>query len=635
AEQAYLNSGVLIMRITAPSLCWMRAQLVTEQAEREALEASAYNLVYELLSGTVLEEKPLDRVIGMTTLMLLPARWKIEKGNFEGALENIAISRSLSFALSKVIQDEMGGTVEELDKEIGDPDTPPEKQKQLKGLRDFYLPLVRTGDYWTFTCDLLTYTINAKLAESQSKFQEAYRLYDEAARLEEDMRKIILVWMSLYANISTLDGIVGLDAPQHSIRSTYFQGMASLSRGDSELMKGDYAEARKHYQNANTTFDTAARSWTLQMERLNSPSQIDGRANADRERRLCLDRMRYCDAKDEMAQAQRYSAYDEFADASEHFDNAAIILNALWKDSLDRETPRNLDLFKASEMFCKGCALLEEARRVSREDIMLKAKEPIDRAVSLFEDASEPLWSKYINALRLEYEADIYKKLSNASASQKNQLQAAVYAQFAQKQASEASDIFKQLGVEKRVSGMDRLAHSMAHSVVESQALSLFSPPNPADAPMASSNNAVQSMKDQLRFGGIQPGQIISENRLETFLAEMSAIDSNLDDLKQQFGDGDLDQARYLKMEAKRIQQRSAILQKVRKELEGRDKDLDTVMQDATTGGQEERVLMDRLAEVAQRRGLTSSLIDSLTRHQGTFLPSLIEVGKQLIKLSD
>lgn len=126
-----------------------------------------------------------------------------------------------------------------------------------------------------------------------------------------------------------------------------------------------------------------------------------------------------------------------------------------------------------------------------------------------------------------------------------------------------------------------------------------------------------------------------TEERLNSLLTQAYALNSSLVDLKQQLDDGDLDEARYLKMEAKQKRLRADILQKVREELAGYDENLDTLIQDAITGGQGERALMDRLAQVAQQRELSPALIDSLTLHRGSFLSWLIEVGKQIIKQAD
>ena len=123
AERYYADTNLLAYQIQCPFLRWTRAQLLPDfkSDEREKLEAEALTQIYELLTVSALAEKPLDRVMSMTALMLYPAQWKITKGDFRGAVENIEIARSFALATTKVMADEMGSTLEELQKSPGRP----------------------------------------------------------------------------------------------------------------------------------------------------------------------------------------------------------------------------------------------------------------------------------------------------------------------------------------------------------------------------------------------------------------------------------------------------------------------------------------------------------------------------------
>jgi hypothetical protein len=78
-------------------------------------------------------------------------------------------------------------------------------------------------------------------------------------------------------------------------------------------------------------------------------------------------------------------------------------------------------------------------------------------------------------------------------------------------------------------------------------------------------------------------------------------------------------------VDAERIQ----ILIEIRRAVGGRDPDLDSIIYDAING-EEEPVLMDRLARVAERKSLARRVIDDLNRHSGTIVSWLVEVGFQI-----
>ena len=259
-ERYYAETNLLLFQAQCPLLRWMRAQLLPDfkSDEREKLESEALKQVYEMLTKSVLAKEALDRVLTMTALMLYPAQWKIAKGDFRGAIENLEIVRSLALAIPEVMEEQIGSTLEELQKALDDPDISAEEEQQLRVLLGICLPIRQSADFWKYICDLLTQTCNAKLAESQGEFQLAYNLYEIAARLEQDMLKVMLAWLSIFSNFAmTMNSPFGSNSSQYGIKATYFQGMALLNRGDHHLMENKYIDARKNYQEAKQAFKTA------------------------------------------------------------------------------------------------------------------------------------------------------------------------------------------------------------------------------------------------------------------------------------------------------------------------------------------------------------------------------------------
>ena len=496
-------------------------------------------------------------------------------------------------------------------------------------LLGIYIPIRHSADFWKYICDLLTHTCNAKLAESRQEFQEAYNFYQKAAHVEQDTLKLLLDWMSAFSNFATMvNSPFGSNSSQYGIKATYFQGMALLNRGDRQLMENNYSDAKKNYQEAKQAFKTAATLWNAIL--VDPLSQAEVLANANREKNLSEDRVFYCDAKDEMAQAQQHSAFHEFIKASEGFSNSAEIFAGLYDASFKRETVRNLKILKASEEFCKGCAFFEMARSDKREETMRVARELVDSAALLFDEASEMRWAKYIRALRFEYEADIYMKLASGAkppVSVSN-------AQLAQSKIKEAADMFRQLGMENRARDLERSVQLMTSVLMESYVLTPFSLPKPADtSPM--SQNPVQSIEDQIKFGQVERSQLDKESRLNRLFAQSSANERVLKMWTEQRDKGIIDEGRLMLMEDNLNQTRTLILQDVRKELQGLDEDFDGILRDAVAGAnrrEPDSDLIDRLVQVASRRGIDAKTVHALKENQQPdTIFWLTEIGKQLI----
>jgi hypothetical protein len=119
------------------------------------------------------------------------------------------------------------------------------------------------------------------------------------------------------------------------------------------------------------------------------------------------------------------------------------------------------------------------------------------------------------------------------------------------------------------------------------------------------------------------------EPKLRNLQARSMALGRSLDDLKERRDRGRLDDGRYTDLRTDLDRERIEILLELRQVLQGRDPDIDEVLQDAI-GGEQETLLMDRLAEVAQRKGLGHRIVDGLNRHKGTIVSWLIEIGSQL-----
>jgi hypothetical protein len=632
AERYYAETNLLLYQAQCPSLRWVRAQLLPDfrSNEREKLEAEALKQVYELLTESVLAEKQIDRVTSMTMLMLYPAQWKIAKGDFRGAIENIEIARSFALATTKVVGDEMGSTLEELQKALDDPGTSAEEKEQLRMLLGIYIPISQLADFWKYICELLAQICNAKLAESQQEFQEAYNLYEKAAHLEQDMLKVVLAWMSTFSNFATtMNSPFGSNSSQYGIKATYFQGMALLNRGDHQLMENNYSDASKNYTEAKQAFKTAATLWNAIL--VDPASQAEARANANREKNLSEDRVFYCDAKYEMAQAQRHSELHEFMKASDRLSNAAEIFAGLYEASFERETERNLKILKASEEFCKGCAFFELARSDKREEIRREARKLVDSAALLFDKAGETRWAKYIRALRFEYEADIYMKLADDSpppVSISN-------VQMAQSKIRDAAGMFQQLGMENRARELELSALNMTPAMAESYVMTPFSLPKPAET-LPVTQNLVQSVKDQIKFSRVQPDQLDADN-LDRLFALASANERILKEIKELLDAGILGSGDYiLKLNGSRVK-RTEILQEVQKLLEGIDEDFDAILRDAVADANKQELdsdLVDRLVQVASKKGIDASTVDALKKNQQSVIFWLIQIGKELTKVA-
>jgi hypothetical protein len=632
AESYFGEINLLPLQIQQPHLRWLRAQLLPDYKsdEREKLEAQALKQVHQLLTVSTLAEKPLDRVVTTTQLLLYPAQWKIAKGDFRSALETIDIAHSSALAIKEAMANEFGSTLEELQKALDDPDIPPDEKEQLHSLMDFLLPISQLADVFTFICDLLTQTCNAKLAESRGDFQQASIFYETAGRLEQDMLKLLLRWLSIFSqSASALTTLSGANSSQYAIRAEYFQGMALLNRGDRELMEMNNSDARKNYQEAKHIFKTAASQWESILFDPSSPA--DARANANREKNLCEDRAFYCDAKIEIAQAQQHSTFHEFIKASESFRNAAETFAALVGASQERGTTRNLKILKASEEFCKGCALFEMARNDKREEIKREARELVDSAALLFEEANEARWAKYIRALRFEYEADFYRKMAYDSASPLT----VAHAQLAESNLREATNLFRQLGMEHHVRDLERSAQTMAPGVVESFILAPIALPKPADTTMPSQGSA-QGIGDMAKISQVA-ADLSTTSRLDRLYSQAYANEQSLIEIDAQVDKGLFEPGRAVIMIGDQNQKRAEILLQVRAELEGLDENLDAILPVACASKRQgpDKEQIDQFEQIAATKGIPASIINTLkNKPQLDIIFWLIEIGKQLMKVS-
>ena len=121
------------------------------------------------------------------------------------------------------------------------------------------------------------------------------------------------------------------------------------------------------------------------------------------------------------------------------------------------------------------------------------------------------------------------------------------------------------------------------------------------------------------------------EERLNALQARATALNGSLKGITEQRDNGIIDAGRFMLLERNLNQQRSDILREAGSLLEGLDEDFDAILLDARASEQES-TLMERLAQVAQQKGLARQVVASLERQQGTLLFWLIEVGKQLAK---
>lgn len=118
---------------------------------------------------------------------------------------------------------------------------------------------------------------------------------------------------------------------------------------------------------------------------------------------------------------------------------------------------------------------------------------------------------------------------------------------------------------------------------------------------------------------------------LNHLTARAVALQSRLDDLKDRRDRGRIDDGRYADLAADLDSERIQLIIEIRIALGGKDADLDIILQKAING-EPDAVLRQDLAEIAEKKGLSSRIIQGLSEHKGIIISWLVEIGLAIIK---
>lgn len=538
AENSFETSENTMFQAYGPMLRWMRAQLL-EGVERERLELSAFGRVNELLAKAVLEKEPITRLGSMSMLVGMPASWKMDKGDFVGAIESATMARSIAQAFVDTCRQEIMPFIQEIEIGLSDSNYPEEERNQMILLRDTYLGMVESTQGMVVSMDLLSMVSQAKLAEMRYDFTEAHRLYQDASQLEKEVISSMRTMLMAFFKVTTAVSSEYQAGFSHEARASYFHGMALLNHGDQSLRETDFITANERYIGARQAFEDASNLWNQENDRL-PETQVQPREMARQEANLNRMRTRYCDAKIEVAAASQYSSLGQHWEAAKRYQKAAGIFSELISVSVLQESTRNLDVLKASEDYCLGRALMETDLELHGKDNLVDGREHLNEAQARFDQIDERNWARYIEALRHEYEAIIlWQVVQRNPTVESRELQ-----QYAQREADEAVRVYRLAGLESHA----RRLEGRAKAARQSDHLSLFLPlPKPVDMPGGARSstettlNALNPTK-QSQMSEVEAKQKYEQEWLQ---ARADALRGTLDQLKQRLKNGRIDEGRY------------------------------------------------------------------------------------------
>jgi hypothetical protein len=533
AESIFSKSKISSLHTLSPMIIWTQAQLA-QGYECEKLELAASTRVNDLIVETALIENPLERLTCMTVLALLPASWKLAKGDFKGCIESATMARSLGLATVKTLHDEMSPMLDEINKVIKDPDISRDMKDQIQNFSNIITNIVDSAQISVFGSDLLILESRAKMAESRDDFLGAYELYQEAACMQRDIINRFKLLMSMFFEaIETPHKLID-ESRQFEARSLYFEGMALLNRGDQFIIAGEYANAHPKYLEAKSRFEKGANLWDQEIKRLIG-SQANDVSKLVQEQNIFNNRARYCDAKIEMAFAEQFAGLSEHWEAAKRYKTASSIFTELLIEPIYKEENRNIMIFRASKEFCEGRWLLEMDLADKKQTNSDDGRNLLEMARLHFEQSGESRMSLFIQGLRYEYEMAIAWVLEKGGVTQGNM----DYAQIAQNKAYEAARIFRQLGIEKRAKYIEEITQSKIQT--SDFRLSSFALPKPVGT-FLGKQSQIQSI-----FDGSESKGCLSEasKELRKLHAYEKALKSTLEDLKDFLDDGRMEIGRY------------------------------------------------------------------------------------------
>jgi len=535
------------LRMLGPQILWQWSMVESGQRRAE-LQHEAIERVNRLSSRAVLEADPVMRTAQLSTLALLPAGWKHQLGDFAGALEAASTARALGKSFAEASSAVLEPFLDELAKATPDNET---DASEIAVARSFGAASLSNVETISKTADLLMALTKAKLAEAATDFDQASVHYEAAAGIEASIRLGLQKLLSSMLGMMAEGSPLASAASGHEARARYFEAMAVLNRGDSELTRGRVGEASELYAKAKFTLRSAEALWE-QAATLAS----GGGAGSDalRQARICGLRARYCDARLELALAEQEASERRHRSAAKQFLAASAILEELRDNSRRVDEPRNIELLRASESFCLGRHLFEIDLDQRGTANVAEAEEALRDAATRFEQQGEERWAKYVRALSVEYGVAVGRTLLRAvGAAEPPGLR-----QLLEQRASEAAEQLQALGMPERAASVkgllrgDGLAVKLARYVLpkpgESLTLRTLGGPlegepffadgsSEADdvrrkkAQVTSLRNRLTELKDRRDKGRLSEGQYTDiakslEDDLNVLLDELAEIGS-------------------------------------------------------------------------------------------------------------
>jgi hypothetical protein len=573
-KHLYECRGMPPLRWLSPSLRWMRAQLLKGN-RREEVELEAYALVNELAAETARHTDVMARLCGMATLSMLPASWKLAKGDYRGAVESATTAKSFAAASIGEMQAHSTAFGAEIDKELDQMAQDDPTAAQLKGLRDFVVTMARNARLLVDACEILIVTSKARLVERQGDYAKASQYYEEAAQIEEAAREAV---RSFFAN--AVGALPRASSGSSKARAAYYSAMAEINRGDQRFIENSLSEAKDYYGAAKELLDAAIQSWKAELEADESRSaqQLDALRE---EQNVCVLRARYCDAKIDIVDAEHYTASGRAWDATVKLERVTRIFREL-RTSLSlaagakaETNARDSKLLWACEEYSRARYLMELDRDSSRNDNYVAVLESLNTAQSRFDDCQETHWSGYIATLRKRYETSV---------------------------AAHASLTIPRLAF-----------------------------PKPSDPVPAAAGSSQQTL-EQLKFAGAPTVNRISPDvELRQLQARAIALGESMVELNELHVRGRIDTERYTNLRTEQNAKRIIVLMEMQHVYGAHDPELKSLLQQAING-EDENALRPLLAGLAETRGLDAGQIDSIRQAGQPLLGYFARVSSGIVQ---
>ncbi|MFZ4410886.1 MAG: hypothetical protein ACOYOH_26320 [Paracraurococcus sp.] len=258
ADQLPPEQAVLLrmLALHGPRAARMQARLEDDTAKRDALRRESVVEVNRLTARATLEPEPILRTSQMLMLTLSQAVWRYEEADYPGASDAVALAQSLAEAASQVTRDAIAPQIEELDKALQT--APPEEAPDLRALRTYMVAGLEQTQSLLDAPEMLDALVQAKQAETEGRYASASGFYEAAGRLERAIgRRIMQLLATVIAAAAQTDAL-SRRVSANEARAEYFAAMAELNRGDTALIGGRFAEARRHYGDAKAFMLRAA-----------------------------------------------------------------------------------------------------------------------------------------------------------------------------------------------------------------------------------------------------------------------------------------------------------------------------------------------------------------------------------------